>query len=170
MMLATVARMLTRAARDVGSRRTSAYTSNPRIATSRRQAERRQDMIDVLRTKGYSRVVDLSAEEQSGRFFEGTGVLVLDRINGVAYVSLSERADKVQLPLMPVHLQMRQQAHELHSCVSLSLAGMQPRAAHLIRLPEPLETAFDSDAPFPPAPMQRRMQGAGHRCPPSLNG
>ena len=28
------------------------------------------------------------------RFFEGTGVLVLDRINGIAYVALSERADR----------------------------------------------------------------------------
>ena len=28
------------------------------------------------------------------RFFEGTGVLVLDRINGVAYVALSERANQ----------------------------------------------------------------------------
>lgn len=61
----------------------------------RRQAERRQDIIDVLRTKGYTRVVDLSGEETSGRYLEGTGVLVLDRINGVAYVSLSERANKV---------------------------------------------------------------------------
>jgi N,N dimethylarginine dimethylhydrolase, eukaryotic len=61
----------------------------------RRQAERRQDIIDVLRTKGYTRVLDLSAEEQAGRYFEGTGVLVLDRINGVAYVSLSDRAHKV---------------------------------------------------------------------------
>lgn len=49
----------------------------------------------MLQTKGYSRVVDLSGEEANSKYFEGTGVLVLDRINGVAYVSLSERADKV---------------------------------------------------------------------------
>ena len=30
---------------------------------------------------------------RAGRYFEGTGVLVIDRINGVAYVALSERAD-----------------------------------------------------------------------------
>lgn len=60
-----------------------------------RAAERRQDIVDVLRTKGYTRVLDLSAEERGGRFLEGTGVLVLDRINGVAYVSLSDRADRV---------------------------------------------------------------------------
>jgi hypothetical protein len=28
------------------------------------------------------------------RYFEGTGVLVLDRVNGVVYCSLSERADQ----------------------------------------------------------------------------
>ena len=61
-----------------------------------RAAERREDMVGVLRSKGYTRVVDLSGEEARGRYFEGTGVLVLDRINGVAYVSLSERADKVR--------------------------------------------------------------------------
>ena len=32
------------------------------------------------------------SQGQGGRFFEGTGVLVLDRVNGVAYVSVSERA------------------------------------------------------------------------------
>ena len=32
--------------------------------------------------------------EAEGAFFEGTGVLVLDRVNGVAYVNLSERADE----------------------------------------------------------------------------
>ena len=42
---------------------------------------------------GYPRVVDLTGEEAGGLYFEGTGVLVLDRINGVAYVALSERAD-----------------------------------------------------------------------------
>lgn len=60
-------------------------------------------MVGVLGSKGYTRVVDLSGEEARGRYFEGTGVLVLDRINGVAYVSLSERADKVRMrrPLPP---------------------------------------------------------------------
>lgn len=48
----------------------------------------------MLKQKGYTRVIDMSAEEEKGRFFEGTGVLVLDRINGVAYVALSERADR----------------------------------------------------------------------------
>ena len=57
----------------------------------------------MLRGRGYRRIVDLTAAgEGSGRYFEGTGVLVVDRINGTAYVSLSERADvelaKVRFP------------------------------------------------------------------------
>jgi len=59
-----------------------------------RALERRLDIQGVLRSKGYSKVIDLSAAERDGKHFEGTGVLVLDRINGVAYVALSERADK----------------------------------------------------------------------------
>ena len=52
------------------------------------------DIQSSLHTKGFSRVIDLSRAEKEGKYFEGTGALVLDRINGVAYVNLSERADK----------------------------------------------------------------------------
>lgn len=63
-----------------------------------RAAERRPDIIGALHQMagpgGYSQVVDLTGAEraEAPHYFEGTGVLVLDRINGVAYVSLSERA------------------------------------------------------------------------------
>ena len=43
---------------------------------------------------GYAHVWDMSGAEAEGMFFEGTGVLVLDRVNGTAYVNLSERADE----------------------------------------------------------------------------
>lgn len=60
-----------------------------------RAAERRPEIIQVLRGMGYSRVVDMTGHERYDRkYFEGTGVLVVDRVNGVAYVALSERADK----------------------------------------------------------------------------
>ena len=59
-----------------------------------RQAERREDIMGVLEKMGYDRIVDMTEEEsKNNRYFEGTGVLVIDRVNGVAYVSLSERAD-----------------------------------------------------------------------------
>jgi hypothetical protein len=57
-----------------------------------RQAERREDIMGVLNHMGYDKVLDMTGEEQHGRYFEGTGVLVLDRVRGTAYVALSERA------------------------------------------------------------------------------
>lgn len=57
-----------------------------------RQKEKREDIKEVLRARGYDRVWDMSSSEQKKQYFEGTGVLVLDRVNGVAYVNISERA------------------------------------------------------------------------------
>ncbi|KAK9797387.1 hypothetical protein WJX73_009806 [Symbiochloris irregularis] len=59
-----------------------------------RQKERRADIQSVVAARGYERAIDLTEAEASGLHLEGTGVFVLDRINGVAYVALSERADK----------------------------------------------------------------------------
>lgn len=48
----------------------------------------------MLQHWGYDRTLDMSPFESEGQYLEGTGVLVIDRINGVAYVALSERADR----------------------------------------------------------------------------
>lgn len=59
-----------------------------------RRRERRQDIIEELR-KHYrvSEVIDYSAFEDEGCFLEGTGSLVLDDLNKIAYVSLSNRSN-----------------------------------------------------------------------------
>jgi hypothetical protein len=65
----------------------------PMQAESRRR-ERRPQIIDaVVQQLGFqvSRVVDLTHYETSGQFLEGTGSLVLDRCNRVAYACLSPR-------------------------------------------------------------------------------
>ena len=67
----------------------------PMMAPSRR-AERRRDVLELLsREHGFrvERVLDLSAHEREGRFLEGTGSMVLDRANRVAYACLSPRTD-----------------------------------------------------------------------------
>ena len=67
----------------------------PMQAESRRR-ERRPEIIDtVVSQLGFavSRVVDLTSNEAAGRFLEGTGSLVLDRCNRVAYACLSPRTD-----------------------------------------------------------------------------
>jgi hypothetical protein len=57
-----------------------------------RRLERRHDVIDELR-KHYriNEVIDYSACETDGRCLEGTGSLVLDHVNKIAYACLSQR-------------------------------------------------------------------------------
>ena len=63
----------------------------PLLAENRR-AERRRDLIELLRP-AYPRIVDLSAHEQAGRYLESTGSLVLDHPNRTGYAALSPRTD-----------------------------------------------------------------------------
>ena len=60
-----------------------------------RRNERRRDVIDEL-GKHYriSALIDYSSCEQRGLHLEGTGSLVLDYVNRLAYVSLSKRSDR----------------------------------------------------------------------------
>jgi hypothetical protein len=67
----------------------------PMLALNRR-LERREAVIEqVVREGGYRvrRTVDLSHREQENKFLEGTGSLVLDRANRIAYACLSPRTD-----------------------------------------------------------------------------
>jgi hypothetical protein len=63
-----------------------------------RRTERRSDVIDDLR-KHYRviEVVDYSAFEQQEKCLEGTGSLVLDHVNKIAYASLSQRTHSAVL-------------------------------------------------------------------------
>ena len=61
-----------------------------------RRPERRADIIESgLRARGYDirEVIDLSPYEKQNRFLEGTGSLILDRANRIAYACLSPRSD-----------------------------------------------------------------------------
>ena len=55
-----------------------------------RRTERRHDVFDVL-AYPVRELVDLTRHEREGHFLEGTGSLVLDRVNRVAYACLSSR-------------------------------------------------------------------------------
>ncbi|MBS0388184.1 MAG: amidinotransferase [Proteobacteria bacterium] len=68
----------------------------PMLAPNRR-LERRAELIDqACRAGGFTprRQLDLTAHEQSGRFLEGTGSLVLDHVTRVAYACRSARTDE----------------------------------------------------------------------------
>ena len=59
-----------------------------------RRVERRVDIIDKLSSEfGFQvgEVIDLTSHEANGQFLEGTGSMVLDRINRVAYACQSSR-------------------------------------------------------------------------------
>src|ERR1044071_1084128 len=59
-----------------------------------RRRERRQDIIEELRKHHrVTEVIDYSAFEDEGCYLEGTGSLVFDHLNKIAYVSLSNRSN-----------------------------------------------------------------------------
>lgn len=65
----------------------------PMFAKNRRK-ERREDILDILEEKGFliKDVVDYTSAEDEGLFLEGTGSILIDRVNQKAYCALSERA------------------------------------------------------------------------------
>ena len=66
----------------------------PMYSAARRR-ERRHDVIEELRKHYHiTGVVDYSPEETAGRSLEGTGSLVLDHVNKIAYASLSQRTHR----------------------------------------------------------------------------
>lgn len=57
-----------------------------------RRAERRQDILDFLKKHyDFHVLLDLTHFEVDGKYLEGTGSIVLDRIGRIAYVCLSSR-------------------------------------------------------------------------------
>ena len=67
----------------------------PMFAENRRK-ERREEILDILEEKGFQiqNIVDYTSAEEDGYFLEGTGSMILDRINSKAYCALSPRADE----------------------------------------------------------------------------
>ncbi|UMB55207.1 arginine deiminase-related protein [Lutibacter sp. A64] len=67
----------------------------PMFAENRR-LERREEVFDILEEKGFviNNIMDYTSAEDEEVFLEGTGSLLLDRINKKAYCALSPRADE----------------------------------------------------------------------------
>lgn len=65
------------------------------MCTPNRRTERRIDIINHLKENfAVQRVVDLSVAEDENRFLEGTGSIIFDHINRLAYACLSPRTDR----------------------------------------------------------------------------
>tara|TARA_R110002073_G_scaffold93546_3_gene218383 strand:+ start:11434 stop:12372 length:939 start_codon:yes stop_codon:yes gene_type:complete len=67
----------------------------PMFAENRR-TERREDVLFKLEDEGFliNHIMDYRTAEDQGMFLEGTGALLLDRVNRKAYCALSNRADE----------------------------------------------------------------------------
>lgn len=67
----------------------------PMFAENRR-FERREDVLDTLEEKGFliENIYDFTSAEEDHLFLEGTGSIILDRTNEIAYCALSPRADE----------------------------------------------------------------------------
>lgn len=77
------------------------FHKNERIAlypmfANNRRLERRTDILVDINKKGFqfTEVANYSTYEQENRFLEGTGSMILDRVNRIAYAAISERTDK----------------------------------------------------------------------------
>jgi len=67
----------------------------PMYAKNRR-LERRPEVLEFLESEGFtiSNIVDYSSAESEDKFLEGTGSMILDRENRVAYCSISNRSNE----------------------------------------------------------------------------
>ena len=66
------------------------------IFAENRRNERREDIVKCIETNNYSirNIIDYSSAEESNIFLEGTGSIVLDRLNRKAYCAISERSNE----------------------------------------------------------------------------
>lgn len=64
------------------------------MSTFARRLERRPDIVKWLEAR-YPQVVDLTSCEERGEFLEGTGSLVLDRQNQIAFAAKSNRTSEI---------------------------------------------------------------------------
>lgn len=75
----------------------------PMFSPSRR-GERRSDVIEMLKSQfRVQEVVDYSGLEQDGIFLEGTGGMVLDNVERVAYAARSNRLSEIALERFCAH-------------------------------------------------------------------
>jgi len=67
----------------------------PMLAENRR-LERKESVLEAVEAQGFvvKNVVDYTAAEADNLFLEGTGSILLDRVNNKAYCAISDRADE----------------------------------------------------------------------------
>lgn len=68
----------------------------PMFAKNRRDERREDDVLDLLSEKGFeaNEIMDYTDAENDEIFLEGTGSIILDRENKIAYAAVSPRTDE----------------------------------------------------------------------------
>lgn len=68
----------------------------PMYAENRRLERREEDVLSLLEEKGFNitDVLDFTDAEKEEIFLEGTGSIILDRVNDLAYAAISQRTDE----------------------------------------------------------------------------
>lgn len=68
----------------------------PMFAKNRREERREEDVLSLLEEKGFhiEDVIDFTSAEEDEIFLEGTGSIILDRENELAYACVSQRTDE----------------------------------------------------------------------------
>ena len=93
----------------------------PMFAPNRRK-ERRADVIEMLkRDYRVQDVIDYSGLEPDGLFLEGTGAMVLDHIDRVAYAVRSNRTDPVALERFCTHFNYEPMVFEARDAGGLAV-------------------------------------------------
>lgn len=93
----------------------------PMKATSRRR-ERRFDIIEMLKTRyRVQDVIDYSGLEQDGLYLEGTGAMVFDHLDRVAYAVRSDRTNPVALERFATHFNFEPMVFEARDEAGVSI-------------------------------------------------
>jgi hypothetical protein len=68
----------------------------PMMAMNRRQERRKDILLSLQEDHGFhtTKILDYTDNENHGRFLEGTGSIVFDYVNGIAYANPSPRTDE----------------------------------------------------------------------------
>lgn len=68
----------------------------PMFAENRRVERREDEVLELLMEKGFDadEIMDYSSAEEDEIYLEGTGSIILDRVNKIAYAAISPRTDE----------------------------------------------------------------------------
>ncbi|MCK0126653.1 arginine deiminase-related protein [Gelidibacter sp. F2691] len=91
------------------------YSQNRRI-------ERRQDVLEMLKARyRVQDIIDYSGLEQDALFLEGTGAMVLDHVERVAYAARSKRTSEVLLERFCTHFNYEPMVFDAHDAEGLPI-------------------------------------------------